>query len=239
MLAKQKGGAKIDGGSSCLLMRQSPSMAVTRDLLAPSAPRIAKPCQRPRRTQRMAVPASLAEMEEANGVIAFLQDILLRERESQSIDPSMLQLLSENPALADFVLEGLAQEPLHKSASVQSTSSTSSTCSESLESIDICGYEEECSSSSLGSVFLGEALVPLDRYRRDASKIGSGRAIEFLELARNCLQQSEYAALLELFCSFDEMEVTEEMEERMWALISLDCELTCRFQMLFPSLSRM
>ncbi|GAQ89581.1 hypothetical protein KFL_005390010 [Klebsormidium nitens] len=215
-------------------------MAVTRDLLAPSAPRIAKPCQRPRRSQRMAVSASRAEMEDtSNAVIATIQDILLREKESQSIDTSMLQLLSANPSLADFILESLVQEPLQTSASVQSTSSTSSTCSENSESDYSCGCEEESSYSSVDSVSAGENSFTSDRYRRDASKLDSERALEFLEIARDRLQQSEYAALFESFCSFNEREVTEEMEGRIWALVNLDREVTLRFQTLFPSLPRM
>lgn len=165
--------------------------------------------------------------------------ILVFCRDSQSVDSSMLQLLSDNPGLADFILEALVQEPLQRSASIQSTSSTTSTCSENTESVDSCGCEEESSCSSIDSVFAGETLVSGDRYRRDASKLGSGRAIEFLELARTRLQQSEYAALFELFCSLNETEVTEEMEGRIWALVHLDSELTRWFQTFFPSLARM
>jgi hypothetical protein len=162
------------------------------------------------------------------------------------VDPgSVLQLLGESPGLVEFLLELLVQDPIQGQPSTAGhlSTPTSSTCSGSVDTQSLddgdsawstleteSSYEDECIAST-SSPLIG-------RYKQDASKIESGQAIEFLELARSRLSHGDYDSLLEVFCSLHDVEeVTEKMEKEIWALVSLDSELTLSFQRLFPSLA--
>jgi hypothetical protein len=173
----------------------------------------------------------------------------LFHRGDWSVDPgSVLQLLGESPGLVDFLLELLVQDPIQEQPSTAAhlSTPTSSTCSGSVISLEAQSLDDEDSAwstleteSSYEDECIASTSPPLiGRYKQDASKIESGQAIEFLELARSRLSHGDYASLLEVFCSLHKVEeVTEKMEMEIWALVSLDSELTLSFQKLFPSLA--